>query len=467
MNTPSKPARLRMVFYGDDFTGSTDALEVLAFAGLRCALFLNPPNAQTLAGLGPLDAIGVAGEARAMTPAEMDRDLAPILAALAEQPAPLVHYKVCSTFDSSPTIGSIGHVIRLAQRHFGTAPMPVPAATPALGRYCLFGNLFARAGTDGRIYRIDRHPIMSVHPVTPMTEADLARHLYAQAPLPIAKLELPHFGAGTEALDREFARLLAEQPAAILFDGAEANHLTEAGRLLQRYADAGFAASRKPSFVIGPSGVEYALTQWWRAAGELAQTGSTASALTPVEQVLAVSGSASALSALQIDAAIAAGFVDLPIDARAALDDAETARLAEQALTALRHGRSIILHTARGPNDPRISALIDALTQAGTPREHAKHLGGRRLGQQLGRLVDRIVRAFPLKRLLLSGGDTSSQITRALGPDALQIDAAIAPGAPLCVARSAQRHLRGLQIALKGGQMGQADYFVRARDAAH
>ena len=29
---------LRLAFYGDDFTGSIDALEVLAFAGLRCAL---------------------------------------------------------------------------------------------------------------------------------------------------------------------------------------------------------------------------------------------------------------------------------------------------------------------------------------------------------------------------------------------------------------------------------------------
>jgi uncharacterized protein YgbK (DUF1537 family) len=31
---------LRLAFYGDDFTGSTDALEVLAFAGYRAALFL-------------------------------------------------------------------------------------------------------------------------------------------------------------------------------------------------------------------------------------------------------------------------------------------------------------------------------------------------------------------------------------------------------------------------------------------
>ena len=43
------PDTLRLAFYGDDFTGSTDALEVLAFAGLRCALFLAVPSQGTAA----------------------------------------------------------------------------------------------------------------------------------------------------------------------------------------------------------------------------------------------------------------------------------------------------------------------------------------------------------------------------------------------------------------------------------
>ena len=50
---------LKLAFYGDDFTGSTDALEVLAFAGLRTALFLRPPTPQALLDAGPLDAFGV------------------------------------------------------------------------------------------------------------------------------------------------------------------------------------------------------------------------------------------------------------------------------------------------------------------------------------------------------------------------------------------------------------------------
>src|SRR5579875_3071888 len=136
----------RLVFYGDDFTGSTDALEVLAFAGLRCALFLKPPQPETLSQFAELDAAGVAGDSRAMTPAEMDATMPAVVAALAAVGAPIVHYKVCSTFDSSPAIGSIGRVMEIARQRFPSGFIPIVAGTPALGRYCLFGNLFARSG---------------------------------------------------------------------------------------------------------------------------------------------------------------------------------------------------------------------------------------------------------------------------------------------------------------------------------
>ena len=111
---------LRLAFYGDDFTGSTDALEVLAFAGLRCALFLKPPTPGQLDRLAGYDAIGVAGDSRGMSPAEMDAALPAVFDALAALGAPIVHYKVCSTFDSSPAIGSMSlpwtRVLRSALR---------------------------------------------------------------------------------------------------------------------------------------------------------------------------------------------------------------------------------------------------------------------------------------------------------------------------------------------------------------
>ena len=457
---------LRLAFYGDDFTGSTDALEVLAFAGLRCALFLAVPSAQALHDLGPFDVIGIAGASRGMSPAEMDLHLPEVLAAMAALPTALVHYKVCSTFDSSPTIGSIGRVMDLARQAFGDSVIPIVAGTPALGRYCLFGNLFARSGTDGQVHRLDRHPIMAAHPVTPMNEADLAIHLRAQTDQSIAKFTLPALAGCRDTMDRELDRLLADSPCAILFDGAAPDHLTEVGRLIERLC----TARSRPLFAVGSSGLEYAMTQWWRERDASANTTSCLAddheRFEAVPQVLAVSGSASPLSSLQIDAAVAAGFIDLPVDAAALVagsdwqDSLES--LGDRAIQCLRDGKSVMLHTARGPHDPRIEAMIVASMALGLTRVQAKHEGGRLLGQRLGQLVDRALREVPLRRLLLSGGDTSSQITLQLGPDALLIAARLAPGAPLCQVVSQAPHLRQLQIALKGGQMGQADYFVKA-----
>lgn len=454
---------MKLAFYGDDFTGSTDALEVLAFAGLNCALFLDVPDEKTLRDFGPFDAIGVAGASRAMSPAEMDAQLAPVLAAMSRLPVPLVHYKVCSTFDSSPTIGSIGRVMDLSRAAFGGTAVPIVAATPALGRYCLFGNLFARSGTDGRVHRIDRHPIMSVHPVTPMHEADLTRHLGAQTEMPIASFTLAQLAQDRAAMAEEMSRVVtAAGNGAVLLDGMTADHLTDTGRLLE-----GLSQGRQaPLFCVGGSGLEYGLTQWWRETGDLPAVSKTQDRFEGVRQVLAVSGSASPLSALQIDAAVAAGFVELSVDAAALVTasdpSAALARLVEQALIPLRAGHSVMLHSARGPQDRRIEAMLTALVRQGMTRDQARHEGGRLLGQRFGDLVDALLRAHPLQRLLLSGGDTSSHVTQRLAPQALRVIARLAPGAPLCRAISREPHLAQLEIALKGGQMGLPDYFVKA-----
>jgi uncharacterized protein YgbK (DUF1537 family) len=455
---------LRLAFYGDDFTGSTDALEVLAFAGLRCALFLEVPSPQLLSELGPFDAIGVAGATRGMDPTEMDAHFPGVLDALAHLPVSLVHYKVCSTFDSAAGVGSIGRVMDLARAAFGPGPIPVVAATPALGRYCVFGNLFARSGTDGRVYRLDRHPIMSVHPVTPMTEADLALHLGAQTRQSIAKFTLPCFAQAPQTREAELQRLIEQGAEAVVFDGTEPAHLSEVGRLLDQRLATG---RQRPLFAVGSSGLEYALTQWWaeRDGNTLAPVAQYEH-FDAVAQVLAISGSASALSALQIEAALAAGFVDVPVDARALAADphwrVHLDALVARTTDALREGRSVMLHTARGSGDDRIGQLVEALVAQGLDRERARIEGGRVLGQRLGVLTEAVLRAVPLQRLLLSGGDTSSHVTQQLAPQALQVAARLAPGAPLCRVLSSEAHLRSLQIALKGGQMGGPDYFVQA-----
>src|SRR5215468_7269728 len=102
---------LLMTFYGDDFTGSTDALEQLTLAGIRTALFIEPPTPKQLARFKNLQAVGVAGMTRSLAPAAVERELRPALKAHKALGAPHAHYQVGSTYDSSPKIGSNGRAI--------------------------------------------------------------------------------------------------------------------------------------------------------------------------------------------------------------------------------------------------------------------------------------------------------------------------------------------------------------------
>lgn len=442
----------RLVFYGDDFTGSTDALEVLAFAGLKVVLFVAPPSAEMLARYPDLDAIGVAGDSRGMSAGEMDEALPGIFRALRGIGAPIVHYKVCSTFDSSPEIGSIGRVIAIARGVFGNPWTPIVGGTPALARYCLFGNLFARSATDGAVHRIDRHPVMSVHPVTPMREGDLGRHIAAQAPegttLALANLGYPALDAGPEAARAALATLAAGRPDAILIDGGTQAQQTEVGALLEEAA-----ARSRPLFVVGGSGVEYALMQHWRLAADPAAF----DRFPAVDRLLAISGSASKVSAGQIDAAVAAGFVELPVDPVGLLADPATAEaLVDGATRELGEGRSVLLHTVRGPDDPRIAAIRAAY--GGAYGE-----AGRKLGEAMGRILAAVQARVGLRRLAVAGGDTSSQSVQVLGIDALEVAARLTPGVPLCRILAAGRPLDGVEIALKGGQMGGESFFEAVR----
>ena len=82
---------LSLVYYGDDFTGSTDSLEALALAGVKTVLFLKPPDPELLfTRFSDLQCFGVAGVSRAMTALQMFTELQPVLSQLRQTRAPIV-----------------------------------------------------------------------------------------------------------------------------------------------------------------------------------------------------------------------------------------------------------------------------------------------------------------------------------------------------------------------------------------
>lgn len=442
-----------VAFYGDDYTGSSAAMEALAFAGLDTVLFLAPPTLERLRAFGTYRGIGIAGVARSRTPDWMDQNLPPVFELLRSLGTPVVHYKVCSTFDSAPHIGSIGRAIDVAAGLFdGWIPMVV--ADPGMGRYQSFGHLFALAQSKG--YRIDRHPTMSKHPVTPMDESDLGRHLAKQTEKTVGLVDFVAMKRGQA--DARLAQAFADGARVVSLDVLDEETLIEAGRLV-------WERGSEQVFTVGSQGLEAALAAYWRASGLLREK-KPVSPVGSVDRIACVSGSVSPVTASQIAYSIDHGFSGIRIDATKAVDapawEKEIGHASQHALRALSEGRDPLVFTAAGPDDPAVAALRQAVVSAGVSAENVND----RIGSGLGRVLDALVREAKLRRVVISGGDTSSHAASMLGIDALTAIAPMAPGSPLCRAHSTDPARDGLEIGLKGGQVGADDFFCAVRDGA-
>lgn len=426
-------------YYGDDFTGSTDVLEALASAGVRSVLFVGPPSEAQRERFAGCRAFGIAGDSRSRTPQWMSTHLPELYRRLGAFGAPIVHYKTCSTFDSSARIGSIGRALEIGQEVLAGPFIPIVVAAPHLGRYVAFGNLFAAAG--GTVHRIDRHPTMRAHPVTPMHESDLRRHLAAQTSMWIGSVQLPALACGAES--EALAACMANGDAAVLFDGVSETDLTRTGRLLWRHAQA------HRLFCAGSSGLTYALLAAWRHSGVIAAAAPVPAPAEPAETLLVMSGSCSPVTEGQIRFALRTGYHGIALDPATLLAEDHAAvveTVVREAVKSLRAGRSTVLYSALG--SPPDGALPS----------------GEALGRRMGTLLSRILQAAPVRRVVLAGGDTSSHAVAQLGFAALTWAASVEPGAPLCRAHcEAQSALDGLELVLKGGQVGTERFFERVR----
>jgi uncharacterized protein YgbK (DUF1537 family) len=402
---------LLISFFGDDFTGSTDAMESLALAGIRTVLFTSPPTPQQLAKYPDIRAFGVAGTTRSMPPDQMEMTLRSAFAALKAAGAPIVHYKVCSTFDSSPTIGSIGRAIDVGSEVLESRFVPVVVGAPALGRYCIFGNLFARCGSEPHPYRLDRHPSMSRHPTTPMDEADLRVHLAKQTSKSIGLIDILD-------LERDKTDIADVNAQVVLIDLLQERQLPKIGALLAQHASA-----NQPLFVVGSSGVESALTAHW-------QTQHTRFAPPEeVRSVLAVCGSCSPVTVNQIEWATAHDFVEF------SCDDPRTGELAARAID---QGHSAIIHSRGATRLSEISV-------------------------RLGDLARDVIARSNVGRVIIAGGDTSGQVAKALGIESMEMIAELTRGSPLVRVRAPGSRADGIEMTFKGGQIGPVDFFGAVR----
>ena len=439
---------MRVAFYGDDFTGSVDVLLQFARRGHRARLFVGRPTREALAEAARNnDAVGVAGIARSLTTTEIADEVGPTLDLLLTLAPHVLQYKACSTADSSPEIGSIGRVLEIA-RDKVPGPAPILFAQPDFGRYTAFGHHFA--AERGTVYRLDRQPTMSQHPSTPMRESDLAEHLRGQTDLAIDSIPFTAYAGPAEERRRAASaeKVADEDPqsrplsaaaaslaqhlrstdaAGVVLDALDDDHLRVIGEAV--------TSLERTVFAIGSGGLSHAIALAHpRTADPIPARGRETG------PVLAVSGSRSAQTRRQADAARAAGWLVRPLSLQpdASFDDV---------LEALGSGRSVVL-----TSDDADASLIPAEQLLQT------------ISAACVRAVDAALRAGATRRVIVCGGDTSSRVATQLGVASLSIAANPWDNVVLLTAHAADPAIDGAELLLKGGQVGDDDLFEAVRE---
>lgn len=438
-------SRLRVAFYGDDFTGASDNAAQYSRHGLRSILFFSDPGEARLreAALDH-DVIGIAGTARSTATARMRIELAPVFASLKALNAPLMQYKCCSTFDSSPGTGSLGEAARLMRETWPGGFVPVLAAMPEFGRYTIFGTHYA--ADNGVVHRLDRHPTMSRHPVTPMLEADLRRVLVTQG------FEVDRLVDYRE-LEREAARVPAFADAfasgirAALFDAADDRQLTTAAATIWA------VAQRHHVTAIASQGLGHGLGLHLRSTG-LIEGAPPTHRLEATDRLLVFSGSCSPQSAAQIAWAEQHGFRGIRIAGRDLAEQGDALdRIERDVVAALGRGTSVVVYTASGPDDPSIAETNALFATEGVSLAE-------RVGSVCARLLRVAITRAGVRRLVVAGGDSSSFAMRHLGADGFTMEAShFGQNAHVGVLSSTDRQVDGIEILLKGGQVGSAELY--------
>ena len=425
---------MQVAFYGDDFTGSTDALYQFHRAGLAGTLFLRRPTQRQLAEHSRDKVLGIAGVGRTLGPDPLTKEVQDAFGLLRCLGPRHIQYKVCSTFDSSPVVGSIGVALETVQELIDDRPVAIAPAQPQFGRYTVFGNHFA-VEPGGAISRLDRHSSMSQHPTTPMRESDLRRHVAFQTGLPLALVDIRALRSPQEAWEATVAKALAEAPAAIVFDALEDADL-------QRVAELVIESPELADVSFGSGGLSFALGR------AISGDGPSVEPLSPVDRSLVLAGSLAPQTRRQIAHAVDRGWRLLR-------------RTPEELAAAAAEPAPELINDVLGLLASDHSVVVASSTSDPEPDE----VGATPLGPSIGAAYARILEAALTHALVgrsaVAGGDTSGWTMRRLQAHALRVVGALDVAGAVCRLESEVPGIDGAEVVLKGGQVGGDDFFSR------
>jgi uncharacterized protein YgbK (DUF1537 family) len=415
---------LRLGCIADDYTGASDLANTLTRNGLATVQTIGVP--EPALSLDGIDAVVVSLKIRSIPAGDA---VAAVRAAdkwLRGQGAGHVMFKICSTFDSTDA-GNIGPVTLALRQDCGAESVLVTPAFPETGRTVYFGHLFVNG------VPLHESPLKD-HPLNPMRDSNLVRVLARQCgDAGIGLVAADVVARGPDAILERMRALAGKHVGIAIIDAISESDLEAIG-----------AAAITQKLSTGASGLGLGL------ARALATTGETrpSDAGAPVGGYAAcLVGSCSTVSLEQI----AVAETQMPVlrlkPENLLLGAAEVEAALDWALRRLPAGPLLI---ASSGTPDEVASL-----QAQYGREQVGHA----IEQGMAAIGDGLV-ARGVQRLAVGGGETSGAVIDRLRISAFRIGPEIAPGVPLLRSLGAQN--AGMKLALKSGNFGGADFFMRA-----
>jgi uncharacterized protein YgbK (DUF1537 family) len=416
-------ARLLLGCIADDFTGGTDLAGMLVKNGLRTVLMVGVPT-------GPqpddVDAVVIALKSRTIPAADaVDQSLS-ALRWLQARDCRQVYFKYCSTFDSTPA-GNIGPVTEALMDALGTDFTIACPAFPANQRTVYQGHLFVGSSLLSDTGMRD-------HPLTPMTDANLVRVLQRQSTRPVGLVDAATVAAGPAAIQARFAALRAGGHAVAILDAVSDRDLEHIGT----------ACAALPLVTAG-SGVALGLARQLRRDGLVAAAEGADALPQSGGHRAVIAGSCSVATQAQVAAmrALRPSFIVRPEDLANGVDVAAAALAwAEPQLAS----GPVLIYSTAAADAVKASQRVLGTAEAGALVEAA-----------LAAIAVGLV-ARGVGRMIVAGGETSGAVVQAMGVAGLRIGPEIDPGVPWTRAVGE----RPLALALKSGNFGTEDFFLKA-----
>jgi uncharacterized protein YgbK (DUF1537 family) len=407
----------------DDFTGATDLCNALVRRGMRTVQLIDVPTPGT--NIPDAEAVVIALKSRTVPAAEAIAKSLAALTWLKTAGALQILFKYCSTFDSTDA-GNIGPVAEALMSALDTDFTLFCPAFPEAGRTIYRGYLFV-----GDVLLSESG--MRDHPLTPMRDASLVRVLQRQSRERVGLVPEATVARGAAAICDAFVALRRDGFAHTIVDAIEDRDLEAIGE-----------AAADLKLITGGSGIALGLPENFRRKGLL--SGGAADTLPAISGAAAVlSGSCSTATLAQV-AYMKERAPCFTVDPIAAAEGGDVARQA--------------LAWAKPQLGDR-PILISATAPPEKVAEVQHRLGRERAGALVEETLAAIasgLAAAGVRRLVVAGGETAGAVVQALGVTGLRIGRQIDPGVPW----TASLGEPALALALKSGNFGAPDFFLRA-----